>query len=201
MERFSNINTTGLVTTAVFHTREIAEANMLRRAILSEIETWAIHTVIFNVNTTPRHDEIIAQRLGLLVINHAAFTPPVSGEFKAKIDVTAPPGDEIFELTTQYIPEIPFAYETHIVTMKPGQRLVCEVIVKKGVARDHPKWSPVSIVTINEDPEGFLIRFKSVGALTPEQILGNGLAKMGEAAQRQPITIFSRPLVPHTIEI
>lgn len=200
MDRFSNINTTGLVTTALFHTREITEANMLRRAMLSEIETWAIHTVIFNVNTTPRHDEIIAQRLGLLVINHAAFTPPASGEFRARIDVTAPPGG-LFELTTRHIPDLPFTYETHVVTMKPGQRLVCEVIVKQGVAKDHPKWSPVSTVTINEDPDGFLIRFKSVGALTPEQILAAGLRKMTDAARQRPITIFSRPLVPDTIKI
>jgi DNA-directed RNA polymerase alpha subunit len=201
MDRFSNINTTGLVTTALFRTTDVTEANMLRRSILSEIETWAIDLVIFNVNTTPRHDEIVAQRLGLLVIDHSRFIPPETEEYRTSFDVTAPAGVETFELTTQYIPELPFAYETHIVTMKPGQRLACEIVVKKGAAKEHCKWSPVSIVSFTEDPEGYLMRFKSVGMLTPEQILEQGLAKMQAAATRHPITIFSRPVVPHTIPI
>lgn len=199
MERFHNINTTGLVTTAIFDTRDVTEANMLRRAILSEIETWSINLVIFDVNTSPRHDEIIAQRLGLLVIDHSRFQPPAEGDFKARIDITAP--FDMFEVTTQHIPELPFLYETPIVTLRRGQRLVCDLIVTKGTAKIHSKWCPVSILTAIADPEGYMIRFKSVGMLTPEQILEQGLAKMPAAARRPPITIFSHPIVPSTIEL
>ena len=39
-----------------------------------------------------------------------------------------------------------------IVTLGPGQRLVCEARAKKGIAKEHSKWSPVCTVALKYDP-------------------------------------------------
>lgn len=194
MDRLINIETTGNITSALFLTKDIAEANMLRRAILSEIDTYAIDIVIFQTNTSPRHDEIIALRLGQVVIDHSRFVPPEEGNFKTHIDVQGPK-----EFTTNDIPELPFKYMTPIATLKAGQRIICDVIVKQGQGKQHVKWRPVSTVTLNEVDEGYKITVKDIGMLSGPEIFAAGISKMKAAAHRPPITLFSHPLVPHGI--
>lgn len=195
MERITNIETTGNITSALFLTTDVAEANMLKRAIMSEIETYAIDIVIFQVNTSPRHDEVIALRLGQLVIDHSRFTPPEEGDFRTHIDFRGPG-----ELSTEHIPELPFKFRTPIVTLRAGQSVVCDVIVKRGQAKQHVKWRPVAKVFIEEVENGYLITFKDIGMLTPTEILQKGYDKITEAAHRPPITLFSHPLVPGNIQ-
>lgn len=193
--RIDNINTTGDITSALFRTKDIAEVNLLRRAILSEIETYAIDIVIFHINTSVRHDEIIALRLGQVVIDNSRYVPPEEGETKVHIDVQGP-----IEMTTEHIPDLPFKYVTPIVTLRSGQRIMCDCIVRRGQAKTHIKWRPVSEVTMKEVDDGYKITFKGIGMLSGEQVLERGLAKLGDAARRPPITIFSHPLVPNTIQ-
>jgi len=194
MERIVNIETTGNITSALFLTKDIAEINLLRRAILSEIETYAIDVVVFQHNTSPRHDEIIALRLGQLAIDHSRFIPPKEGNFKTHIDFQGP---GIF--TTEHIPELPFKYVTPIATLKRGQKITCDVIVKKGQGKQHVKWRPVSTVTFTEVEDGYKITFKGIGMLSGQEILEKGTIKMKEAAERPALTLFSRPLVPINI--
>jgi len=191
MDRIENINTTGSITTALFRTNDVAEVNILRRAIMSEIETYAIDIVIFNTNTSPRHDEVIAQRLGLVVIDNTTFVPPVDGDMKVHIDVQGP---RIF--TTKDIPDLPFVCHPNIAELRVGQRITCDCIVKKGQGKTHIKWRPISVFTFKAVEGGHQISFKGVGMMTGEEIIRQGLAKMGDAARRTPMTIFSHQLVP-----
>lgn len=195
MERITDLQVADNIITATFVTDDVSEANMLRRAILSEIETYAIDIVVFYVNTSPRHDEIIALRLGQLVIDHERFTPPAEGDFRTRIDFSGPG-----VLTSDNISELPFKFTTPIVTLRAGQRILCDVIVKKGQGRDHVKWRPVSTVAITEVENGYKFTMKEIGMLTPEQIFTNGFAKMRDAAHRVPITLFSHPLVPSNMQ-
>jgi len=195
MERIINIETIGNVTSALFLTKDIAEVNMLKRAIMSEIDTYAIDIVIFQTNTSPRHDEILALRLGQLVIDHTRFLPPQIGDFRTHIDFKGPG-----ELTTDNIPGLPFKYKTPVVLLKDGQHVICDVIVKKGQGKQHVKWRPVSRVSILDVEDGHKITFNDIGMLTPIQIIQNGYAKIRDAAHRVPITLFSHPLVPENIQ-
>jgi len=195
MDRIDNINTTNNITTALFRTKDVSEVNMLCRAIKSEIETYAIDVVIFQTNTSPRHDEVIALRLGQLVIDHSRFVPPEDGDFKVHIDVRGP-----LEVTTDHIPELPFKYVTPFVTLRDGQRIVCDCIVRKGQGKTHVKWRPISTFAFTEVNEGYQIKIKDLGMLTGPEIIQKGFEKMGDAARRPPLTIFSHPLVPLNIQ-
>lgn len=194
-ERIVNIETTGNIVSAVFLSTDVSEVNMLRRAILSEIDTYAIDIVSFQTNTSSRHDEVIALRLGQLVIDHTRFVPPEEGDFKTHIDVQGP-----IEFTTEHIPGLPFKFVTPIAVLKPGQRITCDVIVKKGQGKTHVKWRPVSKVTMVEVENGYKLTIKEIGMLPGDEIFRRGLEKIGVAAKRPPITIFSHPLVPANLE-
>lgn len=191
MDRFSNINTQDNITSALFNSTDIAEANLLKRAILSEINTYAIDIVIFHTNTTARHDEIIALRLGQLPIDHSRFNPINESDFTTRVDFSGPG-----KFTTQHIPNIPFKYIIPIMELREGQRIICDVIIKEGKGKTHVKWRPVSTVTLKEVQDGILITFKEVGMLSPVQILQLGLQEIKAAATRPEQTLFSRPLIP-----
>lgn len=210
MARIDNINTTGNITTALFRTKDIAEVNLLRRAILSEIETYAIDIVIFDINTSPRHDEVIALRLGQVVIDHSRLQLPEEGDLlrgalplpadetlfhlRVHIDVVGP-----LEFTTDHIPDLPFKYTTPIAILRTGQRIKCDCIIKKGQGATHVKWRPVSKITFTEVEEGYQISIKDIGMLSGQEIFEKGVEKIHAAAHRPPITIFSHPLVPNGI--
>ena len=112
MEQFRDIETNGLVTQAVFLTNDFSRANMLRRSILSEIDTYAIEFVIFDVNTSVREDEILALRMGQCVINHDRFIPQSEPNYRYHVDFTGPG-----TLTTDHIVGIPFTNATPIVEL------------------------------------------------------------------------------------
>ena len=200
MDRVENINITDNIVTALFRTHDVAEINLFKRAIMSEIETYAIDIVVFHTNTSPRHDEIIALRLGQLVIDNSQFTPPPNDDYKFRIDISGPNDDTPLTITTNNIPSLPFKYETPFVTLRKGQRIVCDCIVKKGQGKTHVKWRPISSFTFTEVDEGFQIKFKEIGMLSGHEIIRQGLLKMSDAAQRPPQTLFSHTLIPHNMQ-
>ena len=210
MDRFDNIITNRNVTTGLFLSDDVAEVNMLRRAILNEVETIAIKLVVFYTNISARHDEILALRLGQLAIDNEEFIRTNNLEqisdfkdFKTRIDVTGP-----LEVTTNDIPNIPFANETPIITLRKGERILCDVILGLGKGDNHIKWRPVSTFTFTENKltedgrhGGFLIRMKDVGMMSPINILLSGYNKITEAADRENDNIFTKQLIPYNVQI
>lgn len=162
--------------------------NVLRRSILTEIETFSIDIVTFHENTSPRLDEVLALRLGQCVIDNTRYDK--GQDFKTTIDVKGPAN-----VTTDDIPGIPFKYRTPIVTLRGDQRLLAEVIVRKGTGRDHVKWRPVASLSL-ENGEGYtILNFKNIGMLSNKEIFDRGWANMKKAMDRPPSTIFSKIIV------
>ncbi|MEO6068783.1 MAG: hypothetical protein ABIQ41_12485, partial [Gemmatimonadales bacterium] len=74
------------------------------------------------------------------------------------------------------------------------------VIVKRGQAKTHVKWRPVGPIKMIEVEKGYRITFKEIGMLTGQEIFQKGFDKIEAAAHRQPINLFSHPLVPSNIQ-
>lgn len=186
----------GDVTTVLFNTDDETQINMLRRSLMSEIPTYAIDVVTFFENTSPRHDEVIAFRLGQLPIDHDSFLPNENDEFETEIKVDGPG-----EFNTDHIPGLPFKHITPITVLKSGQSIHCKIIVKKGTAKIHAKWRPVALVYIDKEGDFFKISFKNVGMMSSNQIIQQGLHNMKRVGERQPHTIFSFPLLPSSFHL
>lgn len=191
MSRITDIKVNDIYITANFHTNNEAEANMLRRSIMYEIPTYAIDIVVFFVNTSARHDEIIALRLGQLVIDNNKFKP--TGDLKFKIDVTGPT-----TFDTTHIPDIPFTYITPIMELKANQRIICDVIVKKGTGYEHVKWRPVATIAYNsiivDNNPAFQFRIKGIGMLSANTIFEKGLAAIQIANKREGTNLYFQPV-------
>jgi len=194
MSQITNLRVDRNNITAHFDTDDVHRVNMLRRSMLTEIETYAIDEVTFHINTSARVDEIIALRLGQLVIDHYRFQAPDEGDFKTRIDVQGP-----LLFTSDHIPGIPFTYTTPIAELKDDQRILCDVVVKLGTADIHAKWCPISKFSYKRLERGFDITIKSVGMLPPEVIFEQGLAKMQDASNQVPDNIFFRQVIPINI--
>lgn len=186
MEQFRDIKTNNLITSAVFITDDLGRANMLRRAILSEIDTYAIEFVVFHVNTSAREDEILALRLAQCVIDHTRFVVPNDANYHYHIDFSGPG-----TFTTDHIVDIPFTNITPIAELLVGHRILCDVIVRQGRGRQHVKWRPVSTVEpVKQVEGGYLIVFKSVGMMPGTAILADAVSKITDAASRPAKNIF-----------
>lgn len=193
MDRITNINIDGNIVTAIFKSDDVSEVNLLKRAILSEIDTYAIGIVVFHVNNSPRTDEILAARLGQLVIDNTRLVIPETGELKVKMDVTGPK-----EVTTDDIPGLPFKFKTPITMLRKNERVLCDIIVQQGQGKIHVKWRPIANISFTEAEGGHLIKFKEIGMLTGEEILVRGINKIPAAAARPAQNIFFNKVLPHT---
>jgi hypothetical protein len=196
MDRFINTTVQDDIITTTFLSKDDAEVNLLRIAMQSEIETSAIDIVIFHENTSARTDEIIALRLGQCVIDNEKFIDKSGADFKTRIDVVGPG-----EFNTDDIPAIPFAHKTPIAQLKHNQRILCDVIVRKGKGKQHIKWRPISTFGIKENKDGFELTIKMIGMMSAEHILERVVAKMRDAALKPHINLFFKQLVPANMKV
>ena len=179
----------GTITTALIPTTDVAFINMLRRAIMTEVETYAIGLVVFHINTSARPSEVLALRFGQLVIDQFDGVP--LDDLKVRLDVRGPA-----IVTTDDIIGLKFTYKTPILTLRADQQLLCDCIVKREIGRTHVKWRPISRFTLKPVENGHEIMIEGLGMMSGEDIIRKGLAKIDTATQRPPQTLFSRPLAP-----
>lgn len=170
-------------------------ANMLCRAVMSEIETYAIHIALFDVNESPRIDEIIAHRLGMLPIDQTKYQH-ISDEHQYHVDFTGPGW-----LTTEHIPDIPFvnlmgSEPIAIIYLQTGDHVVFDVKVRKGKGLTHSKWSPVSSARINATNDGFVLKFKNIGMMPSDEIVRAGIEKMPAAIARPAPNLYFNQIIP-----
>ena len=144
MERITNIKNDHNKGSGFFHTDDIAEANLLRRAIMNEIKTYSIEFVRYDVNTTVISDEELAGKLGALVINQRDNLPKELIETWLDVDFTAV---ELVNFTSDDLAEqtgLTFNGRSLLVSLIDEQRLRFQIKVRQGKNKDHQKFRPVA---------------------------------------------------------
>lgn len=155
-------------------------ANALRRVMIAEVPTVAIDLVEIEVNTTVLNDEFIAHRLGLIpLVSHVveSMQSPFEGdgdfqEINFHLDVHCV-SDDTQNITSQDLRQemsqgasldsirpvddgdSPGEGQKGIliVKMRKGQELKLKAIARKGIGKDHAKWSPVATARFKYVPE------------------------------------------------
>jgi DNA-directed RNA polymerase II subunit RPB3 len=153
---------------------DLSFANSLRRVMIAEVPTMAIDMVNIKANTSPLFDEFIAHRLGLIPLTSGDIgryeysrkclcSEPcelcsVQFYLKVKCDTDS------MEVTTDHIRPVthdttvlPVRYPDQdpiiIAKLKRNQELDMHMIAKKGIGKEHSKWSPVCTVVMQHEPE------------------------------------------------
>ncbi|KAL5562442.1 hypothetical protein UlMin_032189 [Ulmus minor] len=158
-------------------------ANALRRVMIAEVPTVAIDLVEIEVNSSVLNDEFIAHRLGLIPLtSDRAMSMRFSRDcdacdgdgqcefcsvefhLRAKcisdqtLDVTS---KDLYSSDHNVVP-VDFTDPTDeaseqrgiiIVKLRRGQELRLRAIARKGIGKDHAKWSPAATVTFMYEPD------------------------------------------------
>jgi DNA-directed RNA polymerase subunit D len=125
--------------------------NTLRRLFMSEVPTMAIQTVEFRKNSSALYDEIVAHRLGLLVLKTDVgsynFPTPGAEESSAThvtftLKATGPKTIYASDLKSSDSKVVPVYPETIIMKLFDKQEVELTASACLGFGKDHMKWSP-----------------------------------------------------------
>lgn len=161
----------------VLSNADLALANSLRRVIIAEVPTLAIDLVEIYINTTVLADEFIAHRLGMIPLDSTniderllytrdcdcdQYCERCSVTLSLNAKCTLENGTmEVF--SRDFVNEHPDGLGPPInedekekgiliCKLRKGQELRLKCIAKKGIAKEHSKWAPVSAVGFEYDP-------------------------------------------------
>lgn len=155
---------------------DLSVANSVRRTMLAEVPTLAIDLVEIDINTTVLADEFISHRLGLIPLNSEGIDElsysrdctcdQYCNKCSVKLELSAR-GDTDSTINV---------YASHLAKFENGSRLgdpvirdihgrgpiICKLrrqqelrvtcIAKKGIAKEHAKWSPCAAIGFEYDP-------------------------------------------------
>jgi DNA-directed RNA polymerase II subunit RPB3 len=149
-------------------------ANAIRRVILAEVPTMAIDLVEIAQNTSVLHDEFIAHRLGLIPlvstdVHSYKYTrectcngrcKSCSVEFRLDVKCTEEQGKTVTSDDLQVVGDVEvrpiFKGDPQnsivIVKLRKNQEIKLHAIAKKGVGKEHAKWSPACGVWFKYEP-------------------------------------------------
>ena len=126
--------------------------NSLRRAITSEVPTMAIEDVEIRKNTSSLYDEMIALRMGLLVLSTdlksyefpSEKVPIDSAKASLKLTLSVKGPKVVYASDFKSAdPKVKPVYDrTPIVKLLEGQELEVEATAILGRGKEHAKWSP-----------------------------------------------------------
>ncbi|KAI9206644.1 DNA-directed RNA polymerase [Polychytrium aggregatum] len=163
--------------TFVLSNTDLSVANAVRRVMIADVPTIAIDLVEIENNTTVLSDEFISHRLGLIPLvstdassivytrdcNCTQSCPRCSVQLTLDVKCTddrtrsVTSRDLISSSSTCY----PALLNDNdpgvlIVKLRRGQEIKLTCIAKKGTAKEHAKWSPVTGVAFEYDPHNRL---------------------------------------------
>ncbi|KTW30597.1 hypothetical protein T552_00314 [Pneumocystis carinii B80] len=155
---------------------DLAFANSLRRIILAEVPTIAIDLVEIEMNTSVLADEFITHRLGMIPLHSSNVDDKLvytrdcdCDQYCRKCSVQLSlyakcTGDGTMDVYSRDLvvennatigtPVIddPEGKGILICKLRKAQELKLKCIAKKGIAKEHAKWSPVSAIAFEYDP-------------------------------------------------
>ncbi|KAG8905899.1 45 kDa subunit of RNA polymerase II [Tulasnella sp. 403] len=148
---------------------DLGFANSLRRVMMADLPTVAIDMVELETNTTVLPDEFIAHRLGQIPLISTDCDTAMRDETvsvtSANLDVFKSTfGGEEVERDTELLDRRdqwfghPVVHRQQndepilIVKIRKGQEIKARCYAKKGIAKEHAKWSPCSAVGFEYDP-------------------------------------------------
>ncbi|KAI9490766.1 RNA polymerase Rpb3/Rpb11 dimerization domain-containing protein [Zychaea mexicana] len=156
---------------------DLSVANALRRVMIAEVPTVAIDMVEIETNSTVLADEFIAHRLGMVPIDSrdveklrytrdctcSQYCPECSVELTLHAKCTddrtkAVTSRDLISSNPTFAPVLQDKNDAGVmlVKLRKGMELKLKCIAKKGVAKEHAKWSPVSGVAFEYDPHNKL---------------------------------------------
>ncbi len=142
--------------------------NSIRRAVIAEVPTMAIDSVVFTINSSVFYDEYIAHRLGLIPLTSEKalekYKPPeecaeasekgiFSEDCFVKLELTGKGGKDSVvtlhssDLKTSDPDVVPVYDKIPILALTGNQEIRLEAYARLGRGKEHAKWSPVSIAT------------------------------------------------------
>ncbi len=139
-----------------------AYANTLRRLMIGEVPTLAIEDVVVSRNDSVLYDEIIAHRLGLVVLKTDldAYTLKydkdgnrVDGphsQVAISLRVEGPKTVYAKDLVSKDKNVVVIYGGTPIVKLTEGQQLEIEAVATLGIGKVHSKWNPGLVWYYNE---------------------------------------------------
>ena len=139
-----------------------AYANTLRRLMLGEVPTMAIEEVTLDKNDSILYDEIIAHRLGLVVLKTDLDSYAMTSVCKCKgagcpqcqlklsLKEVGPKVVYAKDLVSKDPKVVPVYSDTVIVKLLEGQELQLEATAILGTGKEHAKWSPGLVWYTNE---------------------------------------------------
>jgi DNA-directed RNA polymerase subunit D len=203
---FKELNSTENELHLLFENTTEEFMNILRRAASYNIDTFAIEDVYFKSNNSVMYDELIAHRLGLLVIKaDPAIKSLDDPKIEFKLEKTGPhtvraKDIEIVGEGVEFVnPHAP------IIMLSKNQNLEFTAVAKIGNGKEHMKWSPGNIYYFHypknakgnesldelrkmidsqkidkfkKDLDNFIFVIESWGQMTPKEVLSEALAKV-----------------------
>ncbi|TGZ85639.1 insert subdomain of RNA polymerase alpha subunit [Ascodesmis nigricans] len=159
---------------------DLSFANAFRRIMLAEIPTIAIDLVFIEANTSVIPDEFLSHRLGLIPLDSAniddklvytrdcvcdqycercSVTLTLNARCTSDVPMTVYARDLAVQAGAQCGQPVitdPEGLGTIIAKLRKGQEIKLTCVAKKGIAKEHAKWSPVSAVAFEYDPHNKL---------------------------------------------
>ena len=172
-------------------------ANALRRVCLNGVPVFAIDTVDIIENSSVLPDEGLAHRLGLIPLKTdlSRFNEPTKCECQSdagcsncKVMLVLDSGDSDVtrtvlsnELSSEDSDIKPISDKIPIVQLAPGQKIKVECYARLGRGTEHAKWnsSNTSTLTETDNDDERILTVESTGALSPEQIILEGVEEVG----------------------
>lgn len=138
-------------------------ANSIRRIILSEVRTLAIHDVFIFKNNSVLNDDTLAHRLGLIPLKTSIkkvreLIEAVDEADYVTIVLNVSARDKFMTVYSKHLKskdkEVkPVSNDIVIAKLSPGQAIEAELWARVGSGSEHAKWSPVSVAVVRGVPK------------------------------------------------